>query len=181
MEENLRRAVAAIERAGAQWVLVGAQAVNLYVQPRATEEFDLVVSGGRLEHALREIRLEFGDPPEVDIGPAVRLPTLGIDLIKSTSHPLFRTALERARREGDVLLPPPEVLMALKFLSAVSSWRQEEDRKQDALDLIRVYRKVAPDIDRDELIRLGGSAYPGAERQFSAMIDKLDRGEEISI
>jgi hypothetical protein len=181
MEENLRRTVAAIEGAGSGWALVGAQAINLFIPPRATEDFDLVVSGGRFAHVLKELRREFGDPPEVDLGAAVRFPTLGIDLIRSTTHALFGVALERAVPRQDARVPPVEVLIALKFLSTVSPWRREEDRKQDALDLIRLYRAQAADLDRAEMVRLGGLAYPGAEREFTALIDKLDRGDEVAI
>ncbi|MBI4702667.1 MAG: hypothetical protein HY744_16215 [Deltaproteobacteria bacterium] len=181
MEENLRRVLAAIERAGASWALVGAEAVNLYVGPRATEDFDLVVAAGGFEAALREIRLEFNGPPEVDIGAAVRLPTLAIDLIRSSCHELFRIAIDRARPAGPMRVPPPEVVMALKFLSSISPWRHEDDRKQDALDLIRVYRAVGREGDRAELLRLGGLAYPGAERELGELLGKIDRGEPITI
>lgn len=181
MEENLRRVIGAIERAGAEWALIGAEAINLYVQPRATEDFDLVVSGGRFAHVMEEIRKEFGSPPEVDIGPAVRLPSLAIDLIRSTSHELFREALSQAQKRGDVRVPPPESLIALKFMSAVSPWRKDEDRKQDALDLIRLYRENAPRLNRAEMVRLAALVYPGGDREFTAMLDKLDRGESISI
>jgi hypothetical protein len=181
MEENFRRAVEAIERAGAEWALVGAEAVNMYVEPRATQDFDLVISGNKFDAVLREIRKEFGAIQEVDIGAAIRLPELGIDLIRSTSHALFRIALERARPREDARVPPAEVLMALKFMSAISPWRKVGDRKQDAADVVKLYEAGGSSLDRDEMIRLAALVYPGAEREFTAMIDKLDRGEAISI
>lgn len=181
MEDNFRRTVEAIERSGAEWALVGAEAVNLYVEPRATEDFDLVISGHKFNAALSEVRKEFGTLQEVDIGPAVRLPGLGIDLIRSTSHALFQIALERSRPQQDARVPPAEVLIALKFMSAVSSWRKAGDRKQDAADMIKLYEAGGSSLDRNEMIRLAALVYPGAEREFTTMIDKLDRGEAVSI
>lgn len=181
MEDILQRAIAAIDRAGADWVLVGAEAVNLYARPRATADVDLIIGAGRLAHVLRELRAEFQSPEEIDISAAVRIPSLNLDLIRSNSHPLFRIALERAVARGSMRIPPPEVVIALKFLSSISPWRAEDDRKQDSLDWIRVYRNQAPQLDRTEMIRLSGLAYPGAEREFQALLDKIDRGEELRI
>ncbi len=181
LEDNLRRTIATIERAGATWVVVGAEAVNVYVGPRATEDVDIVVAGGRFTHTIEEMRKEFENPQEVDISAAVRFPTIGIDLVRSTTHALFRIALERAVEKGSVRVPPPEVLLALKFLSCISPWRADVDRKQDALDLIRLYQTVAPRLDRAEATRLAAMAYPGAEREFTALLDKIDRGEEVRI
>lgn len=181
MENNLRRTIAALERAGASWVVVGAEALNIYVRPRATEDVDIVVAGGRFAYVLEEMRKEFENPQEVDISAAVRFPGIGIDLVRSTTHALFRIALERAVTKGPLRVPPPEVLLALKFLSCISPWRADVDRKQDALDLIRLYQTVAPHLDRAEATRLAGLAYPGAEREFTALLEKIDRGEEVKI
>ncbi len=181
MEDNLRRTIAVFERAGASWVVVGAEALNIYVRARATEDVDIVVAGGRFAHVLEEMRREFKTPQEVDISAAVRFPGIGIDLVRSTTHALFRIALDRAVAKGPVRVPPAEVLLALKFLSCISPWRADVDRKQDALDLIRLYQTVAPHLDRAEATCLAGLAYPGAEREFTALLDKIDRGEEVNI
>lgn len=181
MEENLRRTIAAIERSQAEWVLVGAEAVNLYVEPRATEDFDLVVAGGRFAYVLREMGREFGELEQIDVGAATRFPGIGIDLIRSDAHALFRLALERARVQGPMRVPPPEVVIALKFLSAINPWRKPADRKQDALDLVRIYAERVPELDRAEMMRLASLAYPGAEREFAALLGQIDRGEDLKL
>jgi hypothetical protein len=106
---------------------------------------------------------------------------LGIDLIRSDNHPLFRAALDRRTKRGDVRVPPPDLLVALKFLSAVSPWRKLGDRKQDAADLINVYQAAGADFEREAAIAYGATAYPGAERELRAILDGIDRGEEVPI
>jgi hypothetical protein len=181
MEETFRRMVAVFERQGVQWALIGAHAINLLVQPRATVDVDFVVEGRRMRSVLEGLRQEFGDLDTTDLGAALRIPSLSVDLVRSDNHPLFREALVSAVDREGVKVPPPELLLVLKFLAAVSPWRKLEDRQQDAADLTRVYRTLGEDLDRAAAIRYATRAYPGAERELEAMLDAIDRGEDPSV
>jgi hypothetical protein len=50
------------------------------------------------------------------------------------------------------------------------------------VDLGAVYDAVGADsLDRDEMIRLSALAYPGAEKAFQSLLERLDRGDPIEI
>jgi hypothetical protein len=83
---------------------------------------------------------------------------------------------------GDWKLPRTEVLIALKFLAAISPWRDRVRKTRDISDIAALYLAggVSP-LDREETIRLGGLAYPGAERELRDLLDRIDRGDPLSI
>jgi hypothetical protein len=180
-EADVVRVVQAFEASGAKWVLVGAHAIGLLTEPRATIDFDFIVEGRKLKSILGRLESEFGDLDAQDIGAAVRLQAIDVDLIRSDNHPLFREALDRAHDVGDWKIPPPEVIIALKFLSAVSPWRNRDKRAQDIVDLRTVYHAAGPeDLDREVMRTLGSLVYPGAERELEELLDKIDRGDPVS-
>lgn len=170
-----------LDKLGATWTLVGAHAVNVYVRPRATIDLDFVVDGRMLKRILAGLEAEFGALETTDIGAALRVTNLSLDLIRSDNHPLFRAALDKGAPRGGPRVPPPELLVTLKFLSAVSPWRKPGERKQDAADLINVYQSAGADFDRDAAIRYGTMVYPGAERELAAILDRIDRGEDVPL
>jgi hypothetical protein len=79
-------------------------------------------------------------------------------------------------------VPRTEVLIALKFLAAISPRRDRDKRAQDVVDLRTAYRKVGADrLDTEEMIQLAGLAYPNADQEFQTLLGKIDRGEPLSI
>jgi hypothetical protein len=181
MEQVYRRVLAVFGRVGAKWTLVGAHAVNAYVRPRATIDVDFVVEAPKLKKVLAELEKEFGALATTDIGAAVRVINLSIDLIRSDNHSLFRAALDKAEDRGGARVPPPELLVALEFLAARSPWRKLAEKKQDAADLINVYQASADEFNRDAALQYAASVYPGAERELQQMLDRVDAGEDIGI
>lgn len=181
-ELDISRVVAVFRSNRTAWALVGAHAIGLLTEPRATADFDFIVESYKLDAILRDLTDIFGDLEVRDIGAAVQLTAIDIDLIRSTNHPLFVEALRQVQVIGEWRVPRPEVLIALKFLASLSLQRDPEKRAQDTLDLRRVYRAAgAQALDREEIIRLGGLAYPGAERELRTLLDKIDRGEPLAI
>jgi hypothetical protein len=181
MEDVLRRIIAVFERAQSPWALVGAQAVNLYVRPRATVDLDFVVETRKLTSIVKLAEEEFGELRTHDVGAALRLLDISVDLIRSDNHALFRAALDLAREEQGLRVPPAELIVVLKFMSAVSPWRDPADRRQDAADLIRIYRTVGAGFDRDAALGHAKRAFPGAGKELAEVFDRIDRGEDIAL
>lgn len=181
MEQTYRRVIDVLARVGAQWTVVGAHAVNLYVEPRATVDIDLVVDARKMKPILQALEEEFGALQTVEIGAAVRVTSLSVDLIRGDNHPLFRAALDEAEERHGVRIPKVELLLVLKFLAATSPWRDVADRKQDTADLIRLYRATGADLDRTAALEYAAKVYPRAEVEFEGILDRIDRGEDVSV
>ncbi len=126
-------------------------------------------------------RALFGRLDEIDVGAAVQLKSIDVDLIRSNNHPLFQVALERQRVIGAWNVPRTEVLVILKFLAAVSPWRDRVKRRQDVTDISYLYEVVGSELDRDLMLELSRMVYPGAERAFGELLGKIERGESIAI
>ncbi len=181
MEATFRRFIRLLDRAESRWALVGAHAVNVFVGPRATVDIDFVVDAGKLGAILEAAREEFGDLEIVDVGAAVRIPSLSVDLIRSDNHRLFHLALDLAEEREGVRVPPPELLVVIKFLAAASAWRNAADRKQDAADLIRLVQTLGEGLDRAATLGYARQAYPGAEREVASVLERIDRGEDVPL
>jgi hypothetical protein len=164
-----------------RWALVGAHAIGLVTEPRATADFDFIVDGGSLDAIIRDLMEVFGALEVEDIGAAVRLEAIDVDLIRSTHHSLFDVALEQQRMVGTWHVPRTEVLIVLKFLAAVSPVRSRDRRRQDATDIGFVYHAAHEQLDRELMIELSKQVYPGAEVAFRELPGKLDRDEPITI
>ncbi len=180
-EVDIVRVVEIFEVNRAKWALVGAHAIGMLTEPRATADFDFIIEGSKLVAVLADLTSAFGNLEANDIGAALQLKAIDIDLIRSTNHVLFREALEQLQTIGEWKLPRTEVLLVLKFLAAVSPWRNVDKRALDIVDLRTVYRSVGPSLDRPEMIRLAKTIYPDADREFCELLDKIDRGEPIAI
>jgi hypothetical protein len=181
-EADLVRVVEVFQANRARWALVGAHAIGLLTQPRATADFEFILDGAKIPAVLADLAVALGELGATDVGAAIQLRSIDVDLIRSTNHPLFAEALKQMRTVGEWNVPRTEALIALKFLAAVSPWRNPDKRAQDIVDLRTTYRAVGRDaLDIPDMVRLAGLAYPGAEDEFRALIDKIDRGEPISI
>lgn len=182
MEERIARVVAVFQELGARWALVGAHAIGTLTVPRATADFDFVVEDSKLRSILKALEREFGDLDPVDLGPAMRLRALDVDLIRSTTHSLFREALSHARPVEDWEIPVPEVLIVLKFLAAVSPWRERTKRMQDIVDLSTLFLAIGRDELDEDLIRgLAAQVYPGAESELEDLLGRIERGEPVTV
>ena len=182
MEERIARVVAIFQQVGCRWALVAAHAIGTFAEPRATKDFDFVVEGSKLRTIVKALEEEFGELDAVDLGPAMRLRALDVDLIRSTTHALFGEALTHVRPVADWNVSVPEVLIVLKFLAAVSPWRERTKRMQDVVDLTIVFGAVGrEELDEALLKRLAAQVYPGAEEELEALLGRIERGEPITI
>lgn len=79
-------------------------------------------------------------------------------------------------------MPRTEVILVLKFLSAVNPWRNQDKSAQDLVDLRTIYHAVGGDqLDRDEMLQLASLVYPHADREFQDLLEKIERGDPISL
>lgn len=180
-EADISRVVEVFDACGARWALVGAHAIGLLTEPRATADFDFIVEAPKLEAVVRGLTEEFGELDETDIGAAIQLKAIDVDLIRSTNHPLFEAAVNHTRAVGEWKVPRTEMIVVLRFCAVVSPERDRIKRMQDMADLIRVYQTAFDEIDRARMIELSKLVHPGAEREFSELLDKIDRDEPIAI
>lgn len=180
--KDIARVIEIFEDTGARWALVGAHAVGLLTEPRATADFDFLIEDRRLKSVLRGLETAFGELDVEDLGAATRLRAIDVDLIRATNHPLFREALDLAQKSGAWSVPPPEALLALKFLAAVSPWRKAVKRAQDMVDFRAIYEAIGREgLDFALIRRLAGLAYPGAEREIDSILDRIERGQRIEV
>lgn len=175
-----------LDREGVDWVLVGAQAVNLYIpRPRATVDVDIVVRAKHLRKAKKVLKEACGAVQESEVhfrgklSPAPAL--LEVDMIKSTSHALFEEALDRKVQFEGVPAPRIEALLALKYLSAVSPWRKEADKHMDAADFIRAFQANRLRVDRALLLDLASRAFKNARPEFEKFLHAVENGLPITI
>lgn len=168
-----------LEADGIEWVLVGAEAVNLYIKrPRATVDVDIVV---RRKH-LRKVKRILNDTCQdvVDTECNLRAVLSGdpnrleVDVIKSQSHELFDAALDGRTSVENVPVPTIEALLALKYLAAISPGRQQPDKHQDIADFIRGYKENVDRIDRGLLVDLASRAHAGAREEFPGFLDAVE-------
>lgn len=181
-EERIAKVIEVFDDVGTKWTLVGAHAVGVLTEPRATSDFDFVVEERKLGSILERLEAVFGPLTTTDIGAAVRVLNLDLDLIRSSTHPLFRRALDETREVETWRIPVAELLIALKYLSSVSPWRGIDLRRQDLLDLIRVYKAFGEGgLSRPRMVELAAEIFPGADREFERLLDRVDRDEPITI
>ena len=175
-----------LEEAEVDWVLVGAEGLNLYLErPRATVDVDIVVRQKDLRKAkkiLKETCLEVKDS-EVHLKGLLSAPPirLEVDVIKSQCHRLFKEALDRKLLVEGVKAPPVEVLLALKYFSAVSPWRPRGDKYQDVADFIHAYRDNQSRLDRALLVDLASLAHKNARKEFEKYLDDVDHDRPVSV
>jgi hypothetical protein len=178
---DVARVVRVFEATRARWALVGGHAIGMLTEPRATADFDFIIEGAKFDDVMGALTKEFGQLDGNDIGAAIQLRAIDVDLIRSTNHPLFQRALEHVRTIGKWKLPRTEVVLVLRFLAAVSAWRARHKRMQDVSDISSMYAVAGEELDRALMLELAALAYPGAEREFSELLAKIDRGDPISI
>lgn len=182
VEEAIARIIGELDSLGVAWCLIGAHAVGEYVEPRATLDVDLLVDDRRMAAILERLRDAVGELDEDDIGPAVRLRAVAVDLVRASSNDVFRAVLVDARTKGAWRLPTTEGLLVLKFMAATSPFRGVTRRRQDMVDLLALYEAVDPEaLDRERMAELAAKVFPGAENELTELLRRVDAGEPITV
>ncbi len=168
------------------WVLVGAEAMNLYLKrPRATVDVDIVVRKKdfrKIEKVLREICVDLTETQVHWSGLISRPPMLlELDVIKSTSHVLFEATLDLKTIVDGVKAAPVECVLALKYLSSVSPWRPKGKKHIDIGDFIITFKDNAEQLNRDRLIHLASRAHANAGKEFLVFLDAVENDKPITL
>ena len=95
-ELEIARVVEVFEKNHAGWALVGAHAVALLTEPRATADFDFIVESSKLEPICRDLTEVFGDLGENDIGAAIQLKAIDVEP---------PCVISLAKREEEIYVP----------------------------------------------------------------------------
>ncbi len=174
------------EEAGIDWVLVGAQAMNLYrKEPRATMDLDIVVRKKDLRKAKRLLDEVCTNLKETQVnfhGILSRYPMrLDVDVIKSTAHELFEAALDHKVLVDGLKAVPVEGVLALKYLASVSPWRPRPKKFQDVADFITTFKDNEASLDRSLLISLASRAHAGARDEFLSFFDAVEHDRPFTL
>src|SRR5438309_12064665 len=77
-EPDMARVIAIFETTQIRWAVIGAHAVSLVTEPRATVDFDFIIESARIDSILRELTAEFGQLDANDTGAAIQLRAIDI-------------------------------------------------------------------------------------------------------
>ncbi len=73
-------------------------------------------------------------------------------------------------------------MIVLKYLAAVSPWRDRTKKMQDAVDLRTLLMAVGrEELDEELMRRLAALVYPGAKKEFEALLGRIERGERVTL
>ena len=185
----LDRVVRALERARADWALVGGHAVSAHVRPRLTVDVDFLVEGRRREAVERAL----GDTGytlrhDVDAVRVLRGPDDAepvADLLFSDLHALWAEALHSASEvtyQGrTVRVVSRPALVAMKYLAAVSPRRSVPERYQDVTDIALLVTRGWTPQEAAETERLARLGHAGAAGELARLVDDLRAGRPVTI
>jgi hypothetical protein len=173
-----------LQTAGVEHVLVGAHADSaLAGDPRATMDVDGIAA--QPERARDALAAAFPDLIVEEYPVVIRFKRENreaIDVIRPSSAPIFRAALQHTRRvpmeDLQAVIPTLEMALALKFAAMVSIGRQVKDRYQDAHDFIALVEH-APSTADETLSQLGELAYAGGGRELLKLVADARAGRRL--
>jgi hypothetical protein len=173
-----------LQSAGVEHVLVGAHAISaLAGDPRATMDVEVIAE--HPERARDALAAAYPDLRVEEHPVAIRFKRENreaIDIIRPSSSPVFRAALQHTRRvpmaDVQAVVPTLEMALALKFAAMVSIGRQVKDRYQDAHDFIALVERAGSAEDQT-LSRLGELVYPGGGQEILKLVADARAGRRL--
>lgn len=147
----------ALQRADVSYAVIGAHAVNAWVEPRFTGDFDITVQAD--PDALERLEEELAKEGYTRAGVEGQQLASGPDFVRFTSDDqaislevqlakteFQREAINRARRPGEFQVATPEDLVVMKLIAY---------RPKDRADLAGLV--ALPDLDWDYVERWAGA------------------------
>jgi hypothetical protein len=176
--------VAVLQAAGLKHVLVGAHAISAWAgDARATLDVDVVASQpAQARNALAEAFPDLTIEEHPIVIRFLRGRRQVIDVIRPTSSPIFKAALQHVVRTKlgsiEVDVPQLEMALALKFAAMASPTRQVKDKYQDAHDFIAMVQHNA-NIDSMKLTEFAELIYPGGRADIAKLVADARAGHRL--
>jgi len=173
-----------LKDAKVKYVIVGAHAANGYTgRPRATVDVDVIAQFPK--KAVRAIaaaypKLQIRDTPVVTRFMDQDLEA--IDVMKPMASKLWSRLLKETREvlieKETVRVPVLEGVIAAKFSAMVSALRRLPDKKQDAVDFIRIVESNA-NINLPFLSELAELVYVGGGAEVLKLLEDVRAGRPL--
>lgn len=180
----------ALNEARISFGLVGAHArMGWMRKPRATQDVDVVVAGRQVKKAVRFLCEAYSHLEPIELPGVVSLrnrETRGelVDIVKPLLSPyreVFRHT-HTIQAEGLTFrMPSLEMVLAMRFVALTSTTRDLADKYLDAHDFIRMVRENVDELDEGKLEKLGCLLYDEGGKDLRAMVDKVRRGEKLTL
>jgi DhnA family fructose-bisphosphate aldolase class Ia len=183
-----QQVIAILNRARISFVLVGAYGLAGWMEPRATQDVDVVVALKQVKKAVRLLTRAFPnlEAEEVEVVVRLRDPATGkvrIDVMKPTQQPyreIFKHTTRVAARGQEYRVPTLEMALTCKFGPMISLGRADAKKYQDAHDFI-VMIKQNPAIDLAKLEHLGELLYAGGGKEILELVRRVKAGEKLEL
>lgn len=173
----------------ARYAVVGAYAYAVAVEPRETQDIDILLSrrdARALANALAALDPEVTTRELPFVIRVYRAGSQVVDLIVADHHPLHKNALKNAcivrtiPRFGRANTLRPEALIAFKYMAACGEHRERLKKIQDLHDMLALL-KATKHVDEPALAHHLSLIYSGAEKDFAKLRDDFEKGRPITI
>jgi hypothetical protein len=183
-----QQVIAILNRARISFVLVGAYGLAGWMEPRATQDVDVVVALKQVKKAVRLLLAAFPKLDAEDVEVVVRLrdrisQKVVIDVMKPAQQPyreIFKHTTKVSTEGQEYRVPSLEMALTCKFDPMISLGRVDAKKYQDAHDFI-VMVQQNPDIDLGKLEELGETIYPGGGKEVLELVRRVKAGEKLSL
>jgi hypothetical protein len=183
-----QQVIAILNEAKVPFVLVGAYGLAGWMEPRATQDVDVVVALRQVKKAVRLLLSAFPKLEAEDVEVVVRLrnPTtekVVIDVMKPVQQPyreIFKHTVRVAAKGQEYRVPSLEMALTCKFAPMVSLGRVDAKKYQDAHDFIVMVEQNS-DIDLEKLESLGELIYSGGGKEILELVRRIRAGEQLNL
>jgi len=173
-----------LNKGGVECVLVGAQMLGHYTgEPRATQDVDVVVND--VERAVRVVRAKWPHFTFDDQQPVVRVRDgefVVIDLMKPVDlyGKVFANSITGTIGNVKILIPTPELAVAMKYAAMISTWRKRGKRHIDVGDFIHLVESQ-PKLDVEKVGQFVAYLWAGAEDEVKKYIDDVRNDRPMTV
>jgi hypothetical protein len=178
--------IAVLNRARISFVLVGAYGLAGWMEPRATQDVDVVVALKQVKKAVRLLIEAFANLESEELEVVVRLrdratTIVRVDVMKPMQPPyrdIFKHTVKVTAAGQEYRVPSLEMALTCKYAPMISLMRADAKKHLDAHDFI-VMVQQNPEIDLEKLCELGDLIYAGGGKELVEMVRKVRAGEKL--
>ena len=160
------------------FTVIGAFATNCYSsRPRHSQDIDVLAKEpGKLAAYVAQVR------PDLQLTKSkvvFRFSENGKEIldILAANNPIFVHAITDTQTHGQITVPSPEALVAMKFLAIMAPERQQLSRAQDKVDMFMIISNHNVSIDKVK--KYLSDLYDRAGEDFENFLKKEKEEEEL--